>query len=92
MIKVLVTGVTGKSGLFFYEELRKNVDKLGDYEFDFVVRDKAKAERLLDAKWLNQNLCVGTLADRGFIDSLFKMGGGRHTSSYCQYRVFGRVG
>ena len=75
MIKVLVTGVTGKSGLFFYEELRKNVDKLDDYEFDFVVRDEAKAECLLDAKGLKQNLCVGSLADRDFVDSLFKMGG-----------------
>lgn len=77
MTKVLVTGVTGKSGLFFYEELRKNVEKLGDYEFLFVVRDKAKAERLLDAKGLNQTLCVGSLSDRGFVNSLFETGEGR---------------
>lgn len=76
MTKVLVTGVTGKSGLFFYEELRKNVEKLGDYEFLFVVRDKAKAERLLDAKGLNQTLCVGSLSDRGFVNSLFETGEG----------------
>lgn len=74
MTRVLVTGVTGKSGLFFYENLRKNVDKLSDYEFDFVVRDTVKAERLLDAVGLNQKLCVGSLADRYFIDSLFEGG------------------
>lgn len=91
MTRVLVTGVTGKSGLFFYENLRKNVDKLSDYEFDFVVRDTVKAERLLDAVGLNQKLCVGSLADRYFIDSLFE-GGGRHTSSYCWHWLFRRVG
>lgn len=89
MIRVFVTGVTGKSGLFFYEELRKNVEKLEDYEFYFVVRDKEKAERLLDAKGLNQTLCVGSLSDRGFVNSLFETGwGGKNTSSYCKYCVF----
>ena len=47
---------------------------LSDYEFDFVVRDTVKAERLLDAVGLNQKLCVGSLADRYFIDSLFEGG------------------
>lgn len=92
MKKVLVTGVTGKSGLFFYEELRKNTDKLSDYEFDFIVRDKAKAERLLNAEGLNQRFYVGSLADRKFIDSIFEMGGGRHASSYCKHRLFRRAG
>lgn len=55
MNKVLVIGVTGKSGLFFYEELRKNVDNLRDFEFTFIVRNKEKGERLLNAKGLYQD-------------------------------------
>ncbi len=47
MNNVIVTGVTGKSGRFFYEELRCNADKLGDYAFYFIVRDREKAEKLL---------------------------------------------
>lgn len=67
MKRILVTGATGKSGLFFYEELRKNVEKLRDYEFNFIVRDKDKAERLLNAKGLNQKLWIGSLDDNVLI-------------------------
>lgn len=70
MKRILVTGVTGKSGKFFYEELRKNVDFLKDYHFDFIVRDKEKAEKLLDADGLNQTLHVGSLSDKCFVDSI----------------------
>ena len=75
MTRVLVTGVTGKSGLFFYEELRKNVEKLRDYEFNFIVRDKDKAERLLNAKGLNQKLWIGSLGDNVLISRLLQGGG-----------------
>lgn len=75
MKRILVTGVTGKSGKFFYEELRKNVDFLKDYHFDFIVRDKEKAEKLLDADGLNQTLLVGSLSDKCFVDSAL-LGGG----------------
>ena len=69
-----MTGVTGKSGLFFYEELRKNVEKLRDYEFNFIVRDKDKAERLLNAKGLNQKLWIGSLGDNVLISRLLQGG------------------
>lgn len=75
MKKVLVTGVTGKSGLFFYEELRKNVYKLKDYQFDFIVRNESKARKLLIADGLNQNLKIGDLKDKSFIDSVINGGG-----------------
>lgn len=84
--KVLVTGITGKSGLFFYEELRKNVEKLQNYEFDFIVRNKVKAERLLNAKGLNQNLWVGSLDDKSLINSMLL--GGVRCSSYSGHWLF----
>lgn len=81
-----MTGVTGKSGLFFYEELRKNVEKLRDYEFNFIVRDKDKAERLLNAKGLNQKLWIGSLGDNVLISRLLQ--GGGHAASHSGYRLF----
>lgn len=89
MKRILVTGVTGKSGKFFYEELRKNVDFLKDYHFDFIVRDKEKAEKLLDADGLNQTLLVGSLSDKCFVDSAL-LGG--YASPYSKHRIFGNVG
>lgn len=70
MQKVIVTGVTGKSGLYFYQELRKNVGILGDYRFDFIVRNKDKGQRLLNAKDLNQELRIGDLKDKSFVTNL----------------------
>lgn len=92
MKRILITGVTGKSGLFFYEELRKNVDLLKDYHFDFIVRDKEKAKKLLDATGLNQTLHIGSLSDRKFVDSVFKLEGGKYAAPYRKYWVFGDAG
>ncbi len=69
MKRVLVTGVTGKSGLFFYEELKKNVSCLHDFHFDFIVRNEAKAKALLTAEGLNQSLKVGNLKDADFVNN-----------------------
>lgn len=80
MKKVLVTGVTGKSGLFFYAELKKNVDKLSDYQFDFIVRNESKARKLLVAEGLNQCLKIGDIGDTDFINSTI-IGGG----TMCSY-------
>lgn len=91
MKRIVVTGVTGKSGKFFYEELRNNVDSLKDIHFDFIVRNKEKAEKLLDAAGLNQTLHIGSLSDRKFVDGVFKMGGGKHTAPHCKHRVFGNA-
>lgn len=78
MNNVIVTGVTGKSGRFFYEELRSNADKLGDYAFYFIVRDREKAEKLLTTNNLNQTICIGSAADTEFVSSVFnKIGGVR---------------
>lgn len=85
MIRVIVTGVTGKSGQFFYEELRKNVEILKDYHFDFIVRNKEKGEKLLNANGLNQTLYVGSLGDEKFINEVFAIGGGKNTSPYSKH-------
>lgn len=75
MIKVLVTGVTGKSGLYFYNELKNNASKLSDYQFDFIVRNEQKAKEKLDCRTLNQNLKIGSLEDKLFINSVLFGGG-----------------
>ena len=80
MTNVIVTGVTGKSGRFFYEELRSNADKLADFAFYFIVRDREKAEKLLTAGNFNQTICVGSAADTEFVSSVFEyIGGGTIT-------------
>ena len=75
MKNIIVTGVTGKSGMFFYQELCRNAEALADCHFYFVVRDEAKAEKLLHSETLNQTLLVGSLTDKAFVSSIFKMGG-----------------
>ena len=87
MKRIIVTGVTGKSGKFFYEELRKNAETLNDFHFDFIVRNKEKAEKQLDAKCLNQTLHIGSLSDKKFIDGIFR-GGGKYASPYCKHWLF----
>lgn len=72
MKKVLVTGVTGKSGMFFYKELCQHAEELADYEFSFVVRNKEKAEALLNCSKLNQRLLIGSLADKDFVSEMYR--------------------
>ena len=74
MKKVLVTGVTGKSGMFFYKELCQHAEELADYEFSFVVRNKEKAEALLNCSKLNQRLLIGSLADKDFVSEMYRGG------------------
>lgn len=75
MTKIVVTGVTGKSGLFFYDELRKNSELLRDYQFCFMVRNKEKAEKLLNANGLNQTFLVGNLENKKYVEAAFQSGG-----------------
>lgn len=75
MKKVVVTGVTGKSGIYFYLELCKNAYQLTDFEFYFVVRNQAKAEEMLQCTQLNQHLLIGSLNDKQFVNTIFAMEG-----------------
>lgn len=71
MKKILVTGVTGKSGRYFYQHLQNNAATLRHYHFYFVVRNKMIAEQLLNAPDLNQTLLVGDLEDFSFLTEIF---------------------
>lgn len=46
------------------------MNQLNDYQFDFIVRNELKARELLIADGLNQNLKIGDLNDKSFIDSV----------------------
>lgn len=70
-MRILVTGITGKSGLFFYSELKKQdpqIDFLG-----FIVRDNVKAEKLLTAD-IKQKIHVGDLQDKNFLVKIMQEG------------------
>lgn len=84
MKKVLVTGVTGKSGMFFYKELCQHAEELADYEFSFVVRNKERAEALLNCSKLNQRFLIGSLADKDFVSEMYG-GGGKNSPSYSKH-------
>lgn len=86
MKKVVVTGATGKSGLFFYKELCKHADELTDYEFAFVARNREKAEALLNDNRLNQRILTGSLADGNFVGTICE--GGKNAPSHCRHTAF----
>ena len=60
MNKVLITGITGKSGEFFLDELIKNKDKLNDYSFRFFIRSTSNKELFKNIP-LNFELFEGNL-------------------------------
>ena len=49
MKRVLVTGVTGKSGLFFLKECVAHADELKDYHFKLFVRPTSNTARIDEA-------------------------------------------
>ena len=69
--KILVTGVTGKSGLCFFKECY--TDKREDFEFTFLVRSKEKGQ-LLKAMYENTNIAYGSLDDNVQMSSILKQG------------------
>lgn len=75
MKKIFITGATGKSGLYFYEELKKNASSLHEFQFDFVVRNREKGQILLNSNKLNQTIIIGDITDKSFIHSAICRGG-----------------
>lgn len=75
MKKIFITGATGKSGLYFYEELKKNASSLHEFQFDFIVRNREKGQILLNSNKLNQKIIVGDITDKSFIHSVICRGG-----------------
>lgn len=47
--KVLVTGITGKSGSHFLKVLNNNAEKLEGYDFNFIVRESSNIGILLNS-------------------------------------------
>lgn len=66
-MRVFVTGVTGKSGLYFLKEITNAPE---EYSFTFLVRDSRRAQQLKEFYPRHQFIC-GTLDDTVFISTLF---------------------
>ena len=66
--KVFVTGITGKSGLFFFDEIKQQKNE--KMEFTCLVRDESKAKWLMDAM-PEIKVCIGSLDDKALIHKIF---------------------
>ena len=76
--KVFVTGVTGKSGQYFFNECKNELD---GHHFTFLVRNSSKAEKI--KKMMPQSeVLIGSLEDKPLIDKMLR-GGVRYNPSYC---------
>lgn len=73
MKKVLVTGITGKSGVFLLESIISNIDNLQNYFFGFIIRNKDKAKDISEKVGLC-SVYVGDLNDEEFLSMVFSDG------------------
>lgn len=73
MNSVLVTGATGKSGLYFLKTIKDKQDSLTDYMFEFIVRTEEKAQ-IVKSYMPNSRVHIGDLNDETFILSIFRQG------------------
>jgi nucleoside-diphosphate-sugar epimerase len=68
---ILVTGITGKSGIWFFKRLVQEKSPLWEEKFRFVMRDRSKA-----GFFCNDNLLIervfGDLNDDVFVNSIVK--------------------
>lgn len=69
-MKVFVTGVTGKSGLAFFNECK---EKKTGFSFTFLVRDEKKANEL-KREWPEMNYVIGSIEDATLIHNEFQNG------------------
>lgn len=68
MKKILITGITGKSGEYFLKELVKNKEKFNDTLFRFFVRSTSNKEIFKDLP-LNFELFEGDLSENKDIEA-----------------------
>ena len=73
MNRVLVTGATGKSGLYFLKTIKDKQNNLTDYLFEFIVRSEEKAQ-IVNSYLPNSRVHIGNLNDKAFILSVFEQG------------------
>lgn len=71
MKTVFVTGVTGKSGLFFLDEIVKNSDD--GFSFTFLLRSREKADYIL-SKYPKASICFGSYDDKDLLQQEFSKG------------------
>ncbi len=82
MYRVIITGITGKSGQAFLQRMRKESDKLSDYQFKLLCRKREKSskntagyeliEKVLEEKTLNVELCEVDLTSAEDIKGVFQ--------------------
>lgn len=70
-MKVFITGVTGKSGLSFFNECKEH--KPQGYSFTFLVRDEGKAKEL-KSEWPEINYVIGSIENATLIHHEFQTG------------------
>jgi nucleoside-diphosphate-sugar epimerase len=68
---ILVTGITGKTGRWFFERLIREKSSLWDEEFRLIIRNKAKADLFYSDNLLIEKV-FGDLGDEKFVDSIMK--------------------
>ena len=71
MKKVFITGVTGKSGLYFLDEIAKNSDE--GFYFTFLLRSREKADYIL-SKYPKAFICLGSYDDKELLQQEFSKG------------------
>lgn len=71
MKKVFVTGVTGKSGLYFLDEIVKNSDD--SFSFTFLVKTREKSDYIL-SKYPKAYICLGSYDDKELLQQEFSKG------------------
>lgn len=69
--KVFVTGVTGKSGQYFFNECKNGSD---EFDYTFLVRSHAKAERIKDIM-PQAEVVIGSLGNKTLISKTLRGGG-----------------
>lgn len=71
MANIAITGVTGKTGMYFLEFLIKDKKYCKQNEFAFITGSKKKADKLQNLP-MTKIIAVGDVTDKEFLDSFFK--------------------
>ncbi len=84
MNNVLVTGITGKSGEYFLQELVEHSSELVDYHFKFFVRKSSGIEKIENAsKAISAEKFIGDLGNEDDISEF--CGGVQCSNTYYRY-------
>lgn len=85
MQKIVITGITGKSGQYMYKHLLENIAKTKHMKIIFTIRktsNKAKFVNIAN----NMNVQEGDLEDEIYLNNLCN--GIRYIVSYCRDTSF----